>query len=72
MSTHCDDIVIFPINGQFGAIRKSGSGRIVFKTYIFIKSNFLSYKKTEKRTKIFLKTSQNIALSKGNITANKW
>ena len=39
-----DVIVIFPIYGQFGAIQKPVSGRIVFKTYIFIKSNLSSYK----------------------------
>ena len=44
MSTNRDVIVIFPIYGQFGAIRKHDSGRIVCKTYIFIKSNLLSYK----------------------------
>ena len=29
ISTNCDVIVIFPIYGQFGAIRKPDSGRIV-------------------------------------------
>ena len=42
--TICDVIAIFSIYGQFGAIRKLDSGRIVCKTYIFIKSNLLSYK----------------------------
>ena len=44
MSANCDVIVIFPIYGKFGAIRKPDSGRIVCKTYIFVKSNLLSYK----------------------------
>ena len=44
MSVNCEVIVIFSIYGQFGAIRKPGSGRIVCKTYIFINSSFLSYK----------------------------
>ena len=44
MSASCDVIVIFPIYGQFGAIQKLDSGRIVCKTYIFIESNLLSYK----------------------------
>ena len=44
MSANSDVIVIFPIYGQFGAIRKPDSGRIVCKTYIFINSNLLSYK----------------------------
>ena len=44
MLEHCDVIVIFPIYDQFGAIRsKPDSGRIVCKTYIFIKSNLLFY-----------------------------
>ena len=42
MLANCNVIVIFPIYGQFGAIRKPDSGRIVFKTYIF--SELLSYK----------------------------
>ena len=44
MSESCDVIVIFPIHSQFGAIWKPDSGHIVCKTYIFIKSNLLSYK----------------------------
>ena len=43
-SENCDVIAIFPIYGQFGAIRKPDSGRVVCKTYIFISSNLLSYK----------------------------
>ena len=43
MSVNCD-IVVSPIYGQFGAIRKSGSGRIVCKSYIFMNSNLLSHK----------------------------
>ena len=45
VSANCDVIIIFPIYGQFGAIRKPDSRHIVCKTYIFINSNFLSYKK---------------------------
>ena len=44
MSENCDVIAIFPIYGQFGAIWKPDSGRIVCKTYIFINSDLLSYK----------------------------
>ena len=44
MSTNGDVIVIFPIYGQFGAMRNPDSGRIVCKTYIFVNSNLLSYK----------------------------
>ena len=39
-----DVIVIFPSYGQFGAIWRPDSGRMVCKTYIFINSNLLSYK----------------------------
>ena len=44
MSENYDIIDIFPIYGQFGAIWKPDYGRIVYKTYIFINSNLLSYK----------------------------
>ena len=44
MSENCDVIVIFPIYGQFGAIRKPDSGHIVCKSHVFINSNLLSYK----------------------------
>ena len=40
----CDAVVIFPIIGQFGAIRKPDIGRILCKTYIFIDSSLLSSK----------------------------
>ena len=39
MSKNCDVIVIFPIYGQFGAIRKSDSGRRDCKNYVFLNSN---------------------------------
>ena len=44
MSTSCDGIVNFPIYGQFGAIQKLDSEYMVYKSYIFINSNLLSYK----------------------------
>ena len=44
MSGNCDVIVIFPIYGQFGAIRMPDSGRMVCKTYVFINGNLLSFK----------------------------
>ena len=44
ISAHCYIIVIFPIYGQFGAIRKPDSRRMVCKTYIFNNSNLLSNK----------------------------
>ena len=40
---NCDVIVIFPIFGKLGAIRKPDSGRTVCKIYIFINSNLSSY-----------------------------
>ena len=44
MPENCNIIVPFSVYDQFGAIWKSDSGRIVCKTYIFIKSNLLSHK----------------------------
>ena len=43
MLENYDVIVIFPIYGQFGAIRKPDSGGIVYKKYIFINSSLLYY-----------------------------
>ena len=37
-------IAIFPIYGQFGAVRKLDSGHIFCKTYITINNNLLSCK----------------------------
>ena len=48
MLENYDVIVIFPIYGQFGAIRKADSGGIVYKKYIFINSSLLSYKNWKK------------------------
>ena len=42
MSESYDAIAFFQIYGKFGAIQKPNSGRIVYKTYIFINSNLLS------------------------------
>ena len=44
MPEYCDCISIFPIFGQFGAIRKPDFERIVCKIYIFNNSSLLSYK----------------------------
>ena len=44
MLANCGVIVIFPIYGQFGAMRKPDPRCIVCKTYIYINSNLLSYK----------------------------
>ena len=44
MSQICGVIAIFWIYGQSGAFRKPDSGCIVYKTYILIKNNLLSYK----------------------------
>ena len=44
MLTNCDVVVIFPIYGQFGAIRRADPQSMVCKTYTFINSNPLSYK----------------------------
>ena len=42
MSANFNVIVFFPIYGQFPAIWKPDSRRIVFKSYIFINNNLLS------------------------------
>ena len=42
MSENCKVIVIFLIYGQFGAVWKPDSKRIVCKSYIFINRTFLS------------------------------
>ena len=44
MSTNCDVTVIFPIYSKLAAIRKPDSRCMVYKTYIFINNNLLSYK----------------------------
>ena len=80
MSQNCD-VIIFSIYGQFRAIRKPDSGRIVYNTYIAI--NFIViyiviyFTKTENRTrkseleKLEKHSTHNIALSKGNIFDKK-
>ena len=42
MLENCKVIVTFLIYGQFGAVRKPDSKRIVYKSYIFINRTFLS------------------------------
>ena len=44
ISVICDFNVFFPIYRQSAAIWKPDSGRLVYKTYIFINKNLLSYK----------------------------
>ena len=44
MSVNCDAIVFFLIYRQFAVIRKPDSGHVIYKTYISINKNFLSYK----------------------------
>ena len=39
----CNIIVIFPIYGHFGVIRKLNNERIFYKFYVFINSKILSY-----------------------------
>ena len=52
MSANYDVLVIFPIYGQFEAIRKPDSGRTVCKTFSLTVTCYLT--KTENRTKKFL------------------
>ena len=44
MSANCDIIFFLPIYGQFAAMQKPDSGRMVLKTNIFINNNLFSYK----------------------------
>ena len=53
MSENCGAIAIVPIYGQFGAIRKPDSGRIVCKTYISINSNLFFLQKLKIELKTF-------------------
>ena len=39
MLANCDVVVFFTIYDQFAAIWRPDSGRMVYKTYIFINSN---------------------------------
>ena len=66
MSANCDAIVNFPIYGQFGAIRKLNSGRMVCKTYIVISIDLLFYKNSKQNQKI-PNSSHTTALNKGSI-----
>ena len=49
---NCDVSAIFLIYDQFGAMQKPDSRHIVYKTYIFINSSFLSYKDWKQILKI--------------------
>ena len=69
MSANCDVIVIFSNYGQFGAIQKPDSRHTLCKTYIFIKSNILSYKNWNQNYKI--SNTALIGLSKGTAFAKK-
>ena len=51
MSANCNVIINFPIYGQYGTIWKPDSGNIVYKIYIFIESNLLSYKNWKQNLK---------------------
>ena len=53
MSTNYDVILFFQIYGQFAAIRRPDFRSMVYKTYIFINNNLLSYKNWKQNYKIF-------------------
>ena len=53
MSKKCEVNAIFSIYGQFGAIQKPDSGRLVCKTYLFINDNLSSYKIWKQNLKTF-------------------
>ena len=47
MLENYDPIAVCLIYGQFGRMQKPDSGRIVYKNYIFINKNLLSYKNSK-------------------------
>ena len=55
MSLHCNVIVIFPIYGQFGAIQKPDSGRIVCNSNLFISEKYISHTNALSKCTIFAK-----------------
>ena len=71
MLANCDVIVIFPIYGQFRAIRKPDSEHIVFKTYIFINTNLFSYKNWKQPLTQLSHSSHIVTLGKGTTFAKK-
>ena len=60
MLSNCDAIANFLISGQFGVIRKPGSGRIVKLTFSFKVTFYLI--KTENRTKKIFNTAVTLLL----------
>ena len=44
MLANCDVSALFLIYGESAAIQKPDSGCMIYKTYIFINNNLLSYK----------------------------
>ena len=70
MSKKCDAIIIFPIFGHFRAIQNPDSERRVYKTYVLINNNPLSYKNRKQNQKVS-NTAINYALSKGTSFAKK-
>ena len=72
ISVNCNFIVSFFIHGQFGTIRKPYSGRMIYKSYIFINSNSLSSKTWKQSLKISNTALILFALSKGIILGKKF
>ena len=68
VSSNYNVIIIFPIYGKFGGIRKLVSKRVVCNFYIFI---IFYFTKTENRTKNLEHSSHIFVLSKGTIFATK-
>ena len=51
MSANGDVMAFFPIYGRFAAIRKLDSGRMIYKTYIFINNNLYLTKREDRTEK---------------------
>ena len=54
MLANWDLIVFFSIYGQFAAIQKPNSRRMIYKTYIFINNNLLIYKIRKQNSALIL------------------
>ena len=63
MSENCDVIAIFPIFSQFGAIRKTSSGRSLLNIFSLIVTFYLT--KTENKTNKSLRRTLHVNFQPG-------
>ena len=69
MSANCDVIVICPVYGQFGAIRKPDSGNPALKLTFALLATYYLLQKLKTELKNLQHSSHTIALKKGTIFA---